>query len=72
MLGKLATIVYFYNIESLLQYIDREVVKDLRIYLFHMNPNHYLCSTNLDAIFAQDEASKTEASQAAVSKTEAS
>lgn len=51
MLGKLATIVYFYNIEPLLCFVDIEILKDLRDYLRHQNPNHYLCSPNLDSYF---------------------
>lgn len=47
MLGKLATIVYFYNIEPLLQFIDKDILQDLREYLYYQNPNHYLCSPHL-------------------------
>ena len=52
LLGKLATIIYFYNITSLLHFVDRSIVKDLQEYLYYQNPNHYICSVNLDEIYA--------------------
>ena len=48
MLGKLATIIHFYNIEPLLQFIEKDILQDLREYLYYQNPNHYLCSPNLE------------------------
>jgi hypothetical protein len=60
MCGKLATIIYYYNITHLLQFVDREIVESLQQYIFHQNPNHYLASVNLDAIYKVEEASSTE------------
>lgn len=55
MCGKLLTVVYFYNIIHLLEFVDREVVKDLQDYLYYQNPNHYLCSVNLDTVYGKQE-----------------
>lgn len=60
MCGKLATIIYYYNITHLLQFVDREIVESLQQYIFHQNPNHYLASVNLDAIYKVEEPSSTE------------
>jgi hypothetical protein len=51
MLGKLATIIYFYNITHLLRFVERDTVKSLQEYIFNINPNHYICSVDLDAIY---------------------
>lgn len=51
MCGKLATIIYYYNITHLLQHVDRDVVKRLQEYVYYENPNHYLTSVNLDDIY---------------------
>jgi hypothetical protein len=59
-LGKLATIVYFYNIEPLLQFVDLNILKDLREYLQYQNPNHYLCSPTMDSYFQTPSALATE------------
>ena len=47
-LGKLATIVYFYNIEKLVQYIDKDIFTELREYFWLQNPIHYICSLDYD------------------------
>jgi hypothetical protein len=51
MCGKLATIIYYYNITHLLEYVDRDIVKRLQEYVYYENPNHYLTSVNLDNIY---------------------
>lgn len=51
MCGKLASVIYFYNITNLLQFIDREVAEKLQEYLQYQNPNHYLVSVDLNAIY---------------------
>lgn len=55
LLGKLMTIVFFYDIRHLIPLIDREVVTQLQIDLFQANPTHYLCSLNLDEIYSPAE-----------------
>jgi hypothetical protein len=48
-LGKLATIIYFYNIKPLLHYIEKDVFEELKAYIMLQNPLHYLCSLDYDA-----------------------
>lgn len=55
MLGKLATVIYYYNITPLFQYVDKQILKELREYIFHQNPNHYLCTMDMDAHFSSAE-----------------
>jgi hypothetical protein len=55
MLGKLATIIYFYNITHLLQFVDRDIIKSLQDYLYYQNPNHYLVSVDLNKIYEPPE-----------------
>ncbi len=55
MLGKLATIIYYYDITHLFQFVDREILKELREYVFHQNPNHYLCRKDMDPYFLTPE-----------------
>lgn len=47
-LGKLATIVYFYDIRNLLCFVERDIAKSLVEHLMLINPNHHLCMINLD------------------------
>ena len=47
-LGKLGTIVYFYNIQHLIQHIDKEVFEELKEYMLIQNPLHYICSLDYD------------------------
>ena len=55
MLGKLATIVYFYDITPILMTVEKEVLADLREYLKFQNPSHYLCHSKWDAFFLPTE-----------------
>lgn len=59
-LGKLATVIYFYNITHLLRFVDYSIIKRLQEYIYHQNPNHYLCSVNLDSIYGVADKSSTE------------
>jgi hypothetical protein len=57
-LGKLATIVYFYDIRYLVPFIERETMNDLQDYMKQTNPVHYLCSLDLDALYAPPSPAK--------------
>lgn len=59
MCGKLATIIYYYNITHLLPCVDREIVKSLQEYISYQNPNHYLVSVKLDEIYAPPATTST-------------
>jgi hypothetical protein len=47
-LGKLATIVYFYNIQHLIHFIDKEIFEELKEYISYTNPLHYIGSIDYD------------------------
>jgi hypothetical protein len=55
MLGKLMTIVFFYDIRHLLHWVDRATVSQLQEDLKAVSPTHYLCSLNLDEIYSATE-----------------
>lgn len=58
-LGKLATIIYFYNIKHLVQHIDRDIFEQLKQDVQYQNPLHYICSLEYDAcVLAANELAK--------------
>jgi hypothetical protein len=54
-LGKLMTIVFFYDITHLIPLIKKEIVIQLKNDLQIVIPTHYLCSLNLEAIYSAAE-----------------
>ena len=51
-LGKLATIVYFYDIRHLISFVDIETMKELQQHMNVYNPIHYLCALNLESLYS--------------------
>ncbi len=52
MLGKLMTIVFFYDIRHLIHMVDRDTITQLQEDIKSISPTHYLCSLKLDEIYA--------------------
>lgn len=58
-LGKLATIIYFYNIQHLIHHIDKEIFEELKQHLLYTNPLHYICCLDYDkCVSATNELTK--------------
>lgn len=57
-LGKLATIVYFYNIKDLLHFLDKDIVLELREYFLVQNPVHWLISVDPASYSSSNELPK--------------
>ncbi len=54
-LGKLMTIVFFYDIRHLIPLINKEIVIQLQKDLQVVSPSHYLCSLNLEVLYLAAE-----------------
>lgn len=63
MCGKLATIIYYYNITPLLMFVERDIIQSLQEYISYQNPNHYLASVNLDSVYGPSEKSESSSEQ---------
>lgn len=51
-LGKLATIVYFYDIRYLVPFVERATMNELQEYMKQTNPVHYLCTLDLETLYS--------------------
>lgn len=54
-LGKLMTIVFFYDIRHLIPMIDKDIIIQLQQDIREVNPTHYMCSLKLEAIYSAAE-----------------
>lgn len=59
-LGKLATLVYFYDIRNLIHFVDQDTIKEFQEYMKLTNPTHYMCALDLKSCYETKEDSTTE------------
>lgn len=56
MVGKLLTIIYYYDIRPILHHTEGKIIQDLQMHLILTNPSHYLLSVDLNTISFTDRA----------------
>lgn len=55
--GKLLTIIYYYDIRPIIHHTERKIIEDLQDCLFLIDPGHYIGKIDLDSIQFTDQAS---------------
>ena len=53
-IGKLLTIIYYYDIRPIIHYTERNIIEELQEYLLFTNPSHYLRNVDLNTIAFTD------------------